>query len=100
MQGGALDGPQAQKTPTGDGHVLDERAFDFTLRAKIALERGKETSEGGRVFVFQNDGVSEEAVARAVSGGGDAYLGGLGAAGFGAICARGANSAFGSNYNI
>ena len=55
LEVGALDGPEAEETPTADGHVLDQGAFDFVAGSEVAVKIGEEIGDNLEVFVFEED---------------------------------------------
>ena len=65
---GFFDAPNAHLTPTADGHVFDEGAFVFGGGFEVAFESGDEVQKSLAVFVIEDYGLGEDAVAEAVFG--------------------------------
>ena len=97
LQGGALNGPEAQETPAANGHVFDQSALDLVLGTEVALEGAEKVGERLEVFVFEDDGAGEQAMTKAVGCGTALGFGCVGSGGLGAIGAGGADSTFGTH---
>ncbi len=62
LEVGALDGPEAEETPTADGQVFDQGALDFVAGSEVALEGFEEAGDDFEVFVFEKDDLGQETV--------------------------------------
>jgi hypothetical protein len=62
LEVGALDGPEAEETPTANGKVFDQGALDFVAGSEIALEGFEEAGDDFEVFVFEEDDLGQETV--------------------------------------
>jgi hypothetical protein len=89
IESGLFEAHYSRLTPAGEGHGLNERCFDSSLRLQFIEKRGQEFCEAIPRFAFQNDGAAEHAMFHGIAGGGEFALGGFGAAGFGSVGARG-----------
>ncbi len=63
-----LQSPNAELTPAGDGHGLDQHELGCGGGAEFLDEGAEEFEETGRGFFLEYDGAGEEAVTEAVTG--------------------------------
>jgi len=85
IHAGFLQTPNAQLTPAGDCHVVDEGLFKGSLRLKFLVQSGEERKKAIRGFVFQNDRAGEHAMSHGIAGRRELARRSDGAAGFGAV---------------
>jgi hypothetical protein len=97
IDGALLNAPDAEQLPARDGEILDQRHFaggDGLELVDVGVEK---LAEAGFDFFREYDSARQEAVARAVGGGGGLAAGGCGAAGFGTVGSGGLGLFFGSH---
>ena len=87
-----LNAPDAHHAPAGDGHGFDQQGLGGVGRLEFGGECRKEPGEALLGFAFEDDGLSEHAVAGAVAGGVAFAGGGDWSAGSGAVGAGGLSS--------
>jgi len=95
--GFAFDGPDARLAPERDGHFFEEGLLGGSFGLKFGVEGGEELGEDVGVFVVEDDGSGEDAVANGVLRGAEFAFGSFRAAGIGAIEARGEDLFFGAH---
>jgi hypothetical protein len=94
VEGGFLRAPDAELTPAGDGHGLDEGHLSLGVGLVFVDEGGEESEEAAFVLAFEDDGGGKELVAGAVAGGAALAFRSGGAAGEGSVGARGSELGF------
>jgi hypothetical protein len=84
LEAGGLHSPQAEQTPAGGDHRLNQETFDGVARFKLGEQRRGEIVVAARGFSLENH-ASGEAVVAGVLRGGSFALSGDGAGGFGGV---------------
>jgi hypothetical protein len=62
LKAGGLNSPDAQQTPAGDGHGLDQEYFGGIAGLKLAAEGCGEVVKTAHGFALEDDGAGDEAV--------------------------------------
>jgi len=97
IHAGLFHAHDAQLTPAGGGHVLDERVFDDGLGLEFLAKVGEKLEEANLGLAFEHDGAGEQTVSQGVLGGGELPGRGDRTAGFGAVGTGGVDLTFGTH---
>ena len=99
VHGGFFHAPQAELSPAGYSHLLDEGVFDGGFGLELVLYFGEDFEEAVATLGFEHDGFGEHAVLYGVAGGVAFALGRDGSAGPGSVGTGGLDLTFSSHFD-